>query len=46
MKQFLIFFMIIMIMVVIYSMLTLNDYDETIRRVDRKIEMANAEAKR
>ena len=46
MKHFLIIFVIIMIMAIIYSMMTLNKYDETIRRVDHKIELANAEAKR
>lgn len=39
MKQFLIIFVIIMIAAIIYSMITLNEYDETITRIDRKIEL-------
>lgn len=39
MKKFLIIFVIIMLLLVLYSNMKLEEYDQTIRRVDHKIEL-------
>lgn len=39
MKKFLIFFAIILIILIIWSSVTVREYDATIERVDKKIEL-------
>lgn len=43
MKKFLIIFVIIMLLLVLYSNMKLEEYDRTIRRVDREIELMERE---